>query len=394
MTRPSTLLLSLVSLAMALAGQVIELTTSDFSTPSEIHKNYLVEFYSPMCQGCLDFAPYYETLAEDYAEHEDSLVIAKYDSRSTEEGRQIAIKFGITTYPAFRWFSNGLENEATPLPETRNLRDKTILSKYLDIKLGKAEATPEYATALTPQTWDSVMLKDLSQSAIVMVLGPGCPKCDEFEPIFQEIAREFSAESGVIFASIDGSIAPQIMHRYRLDRKLQFLYFASGTRDPLHYEGPHTKAALVKYINEHSHTQRSVDGGFLPFVGRPAILVEQAQAFASASDKKTQQQIYDHFVKDYIQDDDGDLDDDGDEDEVDEAIAEYAPHYAVFMKEILAGNLKDVPKEIDAVDAQLEHPETLKPEFIDALSLKRNILRALVPKDPQESETKDPHDEL
>ena len=83
--------------------EVIQLTSRNFSRTLSSHRDkvWLIEFYSPQCVHCVEFAPTYSDMARIY--HGDNtkkynIVVAKVNG---EVERALTSRFGIFAYPSF-----------------------------------------------------------------------------------------------------------------------------------------------------------------------------------------------------------------------------------------------------------------------------------------------------
>ncbi|KAI5807015.1 disulfide isomerase-like protein [Geopyxis carbonaria] len=118
----------------ALPSNVVVLTDSNFASVVNGAKNVLVEFYAPWCGHCKSLAPIYETLARNFASEED-LIIAKFDADAAN-GKETAMKMGITGFPTLKWFPKG-STEPTAYEGARN---EAAFVKFLNEHAGTKRA--------------------------------------------------------------------------------------------------------------------------------------------------------------------------------------------------------------------------------------------------------------
>ena len=100
-----------------MAGNVIELTDDTFaSTVSE--GAVLVDFWAPWCGPCKMLTPVVEEIAEEYA---GKATICKMD---TDEHRESAMQFSITSIPTLILFKNGqIEKKWVGLTSKKDLTE-------------------------------------------------------------------------------------------------------------------------------------------------------------------------------------------------------------------------------------------------------------------------------
>ena len=85
-----------------MAGNVVELNDENFDTKlAEADGPVLIDFWAPWCGPCRQLTPTIEALADDY---QGKATVAKVN---TDEARQLAGKFGISSIPALFIMKDG-----------------------------------------------------------------------------------------------------------------------------------------------------------------------------------------------------------------------------------------------------------------------------------------------
>jgi len=114
-----------------------DLTTKDFNETLDNNEIVIIDFWAPWCGPCIQFAPIFEKVSEDYPD----VVFAKVN---TEEQQAIGTHYGITSIPTIMVVRDGiiLLNQAGSLPE--EAFEKLITHvKDLDMDQVRAEMAEE-----------------------------------------------------------------------------------------------------------------------------------------------------------------------------------------------------------------------------------------------------------
>ncbi|KAM7011990.1 LOW QUALITY PROTEIN: sulfhydryl oxidase 1 [Tautogolabrus adspersus] len=91
----------------------------------------VVEFYASWCGHCVNFSPYYKSLARDIHEWKPAVDLAALDC-ATEVNVKLCARFGVTGYPTIKFFHAYSDAGATGQPfgvahrDVRRLRQKVI----------------------------------------------------------------------------------------------------------------------------------------------------------------------------------------------------------------------------------------------------------------------------
>lgn len=125
--------------------EVVQLTSRNFSrTLSSTSRDtvWLIEFYSPNCGHCLEFAPTYNDIARIY--HSDDKKKIKVAKVNGDVERALTSRFGIYAYPSF-FLVDGFSVYQYEQPRMRKM-----LMAFAEGGYRETDAIPFYASPMGP----------------------------------------------------------------------------------------------------------------------------------------------------------------------------------------------------------------------------------------------------
>ena len=163
----------------------IELTARNFGKNIGDGHIWLIEFYSPNCVHCMDFASAYQAIASTYHTTNKDLNI-KVARINGDEERTLSQRFGIYAYPTF-YVVDGL----SVYEFTSNTRTKRELMKFAEGKYKQSDPIPFYASPMGPM--------GLMQGALISM---GVALADLFEWTEEKYGLSPMATGGILFGSL------------------------------------------------------------------------------------------------------------------------------------------------------------------------------------------------
>ncbi|CAL1698925.1 unnamed protein product [Somion occarium] len=349
-----TLFAAVVSLGGALASNVIELNPDNFDTIIGQGKPALVEFFAPWCGHCKNLAPVYEQLADAFSHAKSKVVIAKVDADGA--GKPLGQKYGVTGFPTLKWF-NAEGGEPEKYEGGRELETlANFITQKSGVKSNIKPPPPPAFTILDTHTFDEVAL---DKDVLVTFTAPWCGHCKRLKPIYEEVAKDFAAESNCVVANVDADAAPNrpLATKYGIQSFPTIKFFPKGNKDePLDYDGERTEAAFVEFLNEKCGTQRAAGGGLSGQAGRLPEFDSLASKFFDATGEARQL-----ILKDA--------------ESLASTVGPVAKHYVKVMEKVVNGSEAYIEKETKRL-ASILQKRTLAPQKLDEIKIKANILSA------------------
>ncbi|KAI0728533.1 protein disulfide isomerase [Fomitopsis betulina] len=351
-----SLFVAVVSLGRAIASNVIELDADNFDSVIGQGKPALVEFFAPWCGHCKKLAPTYEEVANAFGHAKDKVIVAKVDGDGA--GRPLGQKYGVKGFPTLKWFGpQGGDPE-----DYQGGREFDDLVNFISTKSGvkssiKPPAPPAYEI-LDISTFDDTVINS-DKDVLVSFTAPWCGHCKNLKPTWENVAKDFAAESNCVVANLDADAAQNkpLAEKYGVQSFPTLKFFAKGKKDtPVDYDGPRSEEAFVEFLNEHCGTQRTVGGGLTELAGRLPDFDKLASQFFAATGA-ARAEIYKDATT------------------LAETVGPAAKHYVRVMEKVVNGSEEYVEKEGKRL-ASLLQKRTLAPTKLDELKVKSNILNA------------------
>ncbi|KAL9006783.1 MAG: hypothetical protein Q9188_000470 [Gyalolechia gomerana] len=253
------LLSSLAVLGAHAASSVLDLIPDNFDkVVLQSGKPALVEFFAPWCGHCKNLAPVYEELAQNFGFAGDKLVIGKVDA---DEHKDLGRKFGVQGFPTLKWF-DGKSDKPEPYEGGRDLDSlASFISDKTGIKPKTKRAAPSAVEMLTDQTFMEQVGGE--KDILVAFTAPWCGHCKSLAPIWETVAKDFSAEPNVIIAKVDAEAenSKSTAQDQGVKSYPTIKYFPKGSTTPEPYEGGRSEKDILEFMNEKTGTHRTVGGG-------------------------------------------------------------------------------------------------------------------------------------
>eukprot|EP00092_Neocalanus_flemingeri_P060104 GFUD01071999.1.p1 GENE.GFUD01071999.1~~GFUD01071999.1.p1 ORF type:complete len:414 (+),score=147.69 GFUD01071999.1:53-1243(+) len=169
-----------------------------------------IKFYAPWCGHCIKLAPAWEELAKSF-EGDDQVKIAKVDCT---QHQSVCQEQEVKGYPTLAYFRNGRKMET--YKGARNLED---LKDFVKTEKGEAgkDATedgkvpePKAASPVVKLDKDNYEAETKAGVAFIKFFAPWCGHCKRLAPTWEDLAKKYEDNSGVVIAHVDCSAADNI----------------------------------------------------------------------------------------------------------------------------------------------------------------------------------------
>ncbi|KAF8583726.1 protein disulfide isomerase [Ramaria rubella] len=352
-------LLSLLTLVQA--SNVLDLTPANFDSVIGQGKPALVEFFAPWCGHCKNLAPVYEELADAYS-HTQDVIIAKVDADAEKE---LGSRFGVKGFPTLKWFGK------TGTPEDYNGGRKLnelaeFVTKQSGVKSKIKPPPPPAATQLSYLDLEDT-INDPTKDVLVAYTASWCGHCKALKPTFEQIAKNFKPESGVVIANYecDSEANRPLAQKMEIGSFPTIKFYPKGLdKTPIVYEEGRTEKDFTDFLNEKCNTHRAVGGGLNEQAGRVAKLDDLAQQFFTAI-PASRKSIYDSAAA------------------VAEAASGPGSIYLRVMEKALNGT-DYLEKEAKRLATILDKRQ-LSEQKLDQIKVKANIIAAFAAKKAEEA---------
>lgn len=368
---PFTLAL-LALAATALASNVLDLTnTKDFEKHIGKSQGVLVKYYAPWCGHCKNLAPIYEKVADAFAQQKDNVLIAKVDA---DKNKDLGQKAGIRGFPTLKWYPAG----STEAEEFNSGRDLDSIAKLVTEKSGKKSTVkpppPPAAEQLNSRNFDQIVLNE-DKDVLVEFYAPWCGHCKNLNPIYQQVAQDFSGDDDCVVAQMDADDEANkpIAQRYGVSSYPTLMFFPKGDKsNPQPYNGGRGEEDFLKFLNEKCQTWRTQGGVLSDLAGRmPTLDGFAARWYTSPADKRNT--VYGEFVE-YVKTMKASPKSDKKKNEVAEyymRVLEKANQSADYIE-------KESKRLTSMLKKHAEGTSQLAAKKVDELTKKKNVLLAFV----------------
>lgn len=230
-----------VGLAVLTENGVVVLKKDTFDDFILAENNYItmIEFYAPWCGHCKTFAPVYEEIAKELAEHDPVIRVAKVDATEPEM-KEFAERYGVSGYPTMKLVRDG------EVKDWSGGRDKAeIVGKLIELSDPNWEEPPEAVVTLTTADFDEVV--NAADFVVVEFYAPWCGHCKKLAPEYELAAQDLKNE-GIILAKVDATDEPELGTRFDVTGYPTLKIFRRGT--PYDYNGGRDRNTIVSYVLE------------------------------------------------------------------------------------------------------------------------------------------------
>jgi len=169
-----------------------------------------IKFYAPWCGHCQKLAPAWEELAKSFAD-DKQVKIAKVDCT---QHQAVCQEHEVRGYPTLAYFRNGQKLET--YKGARNIAD---LKDFVNTEKGEAGKAvsedgkvpePKAAAAVASLNNENFEAETKTGVAFVKFFAPWCGHCKRLAPTWEELAKKYSDNSGVVIGHVDCTAADNL----------------------------------------------------------------------------------------------------------------------------------------------------------------------------------------
>lgn len=241
--------------AVAIASDVIDLDSSNWSAYVNSDRGAFVEFFAPWCGHCKKLAPEYEIAGTAFKKNTKEVTVGKVDCTQHAE---LCSEHGVSGYPTLKWFGKG-KSEATPYSGGRTAKDIIeFINRETGLKARVPGAAPSAVVELNPENFHQIVNPKVN--SFVKFFAPWCGHCKKLEPDYEKFAAAFVNEPDVVVARVDCDQHRDLCSEFSVSGYPTLKWFAKGSSEPIGYEGDRELSALVSYVNTEAGTSRLSSG--------------------------------------------------------------------------------------------------------------------------------------
>jgi len=228
------------------------------------HHDVVVNFFAPWCPYSVQLDATWQALGERLKDI-PSIIVAKYDDTQNEvPGVHVHAYPTIVFYPAeskdphvFRGFDRQLNNlmqfvmSHAIIPFVDPVSG--LHSKNVHIPERVFDPTTEASFLVTDENFDEIVQKK-ENNVFLAFVAPWCSHSQELDPIWTELAKEFSTVSGVTIAKMDASRSKKVqISMYPTIRMYPAVSPTEEKQEPVEYRGAKTVQDLSNFILKFSN---------------------------------------------------------------------------------------------------------------------------------------------
>jgi len=213
-----------------------------------------IKFYAPWCGHCQKLAPAWEELAKSF-EGDEQVKIAKVDCT---QHQAVCQEHEVRGYPTLAYFRNGRKQETY-----KGARTLAELKDFVNTEKGEAGKDaaedgkvpePKAASPVLNLGQDNYEAETKSGVAFVKFFAPWCGHCKRLAPTWEELAKKYEGNSGVVIAHVDCTAADNT-NRPLCDAQgvngFPTLHIYKDGVKAEEYNGKRDLAELEKFVEKH-----------------------------------------------------------------------------------------------------------------------------------------------
>jgi len=213
-----------------------------------------IKFYAPWCGHCQKLAPAWDELAKGF-ESDSQVKIAKVDCT---QHQAVCQEHEIKGYPTLAYFRNGAKMEtykgARTLAELKDFVNTEKAESGKDAAEDGKVPEPKAPSPVVKLDKDNFEAETKSGVAFVKFFAPWCGHCKRMAPTWEDLAKKYQDNSGVVIGHVDCTAADNI-NRPLCDAQgvngfptLQI--YKDGVKAE-EYNGKRELAELAKFVEKH-----------------------------------------------------------------------------------------------------------------------------------------------
>jgi len=213
-----------------------------------------IKFYAPWCGHCQKLAPAWDELAKKF-EKDEQVKIAKVDCT---QHQSVCQEHEVRGYPTLAYFRNGRKVETY-----KGARTLAELTDFVNTEKGEAGKDavedgkvpePKAAPVVAKLDKDNFEAETKSGVAFVKFFAPWCGHCKRLAPTWEELAKKYEDNDGVVIGHVDCTAADNI-NRPLCDAQgvngfPTLNIYKDGVKAE-EYNGKRDLAELAKFVEKH-----------------------------------------------------------------------------------------------------------------------------------------------